>query len=349
MDARQRTQLMHAVLDGEASADERHLLQRLVDADPAAAAEFAQWQRLFQGLAAVAPRHAPEGLVATVLADAHQPFAGSRVLGSSDLLSDAQASRPRRQTMKPESTQRKFIMSGSGNGSTGNRKYWIGGAVAAVAVVVVAQLGIGGYPKEGDVSGTIVPAERHRAAQPTAGDIKLGTSGSPGTSGGTIGAAAADQSAQSAAERSAQGAAEKAAMGSAEKAAMGSAEKAAMGSAEKAAMGSAEKAAQGSAEKAAQGAAERAAMGSAEKAAQGSAEKAAMGAAEKSAQGAAQKSTQAAAEKSAQVAAEKSTQAAAEKSAQVAAEKSAQVAAEKSAQAAAEKAAAKAAQGAAQK
>lgn len=280
MNTYERTALMHAVMDGEASADETRALHSLVGAEPAVAAEFAHWKQLFQSLAEVAPRHAPEGLVASVLAAAHQPFPKSRVFASSDASSDAPTSNPNRQTPQPVSTQRSMIMS-----SGSNRKYWIGGAVAAVAVVVVAQFGLGGYPKDSDVTGTIVPAERHRAAQPTAGDIKLGTSGGSSQSGGAVPAAVADQSAQSAAEKSAQGAAEKAVLGSAERAAMGSAEKAAQGAADKAVLGSAEKAAQGSAERAAMGSAEKSAQAAAEKSAQAAAEKAAL----KAAQGAAQK------------------------------------------------------------
>ena len=42
------TELMHAVLDGEASAEESRALQRLLDSDADARAEFAALERLFK-------------------------------------------------------------------------------------------------------------------------------------------------------------------------------------------------------------------------------------------------------------------------------------------------------------
>ena len=56
----------------------------------------------------------------------------------------------------------------------GNRKVWIGGGVAAAAVIFAMSSGID-FPLGGkDTAGTIVPAERYRAPQNTADDVKLG-------------------------------------------------------------------------------------------------------------------------------------------------------------------------------
>ena len=61
------TELIHAVLDGEASDAEVRELEMRLAADPAARAEFEDWQRLFEALDAVPKEHVPEGLVASIV------------------------------------------------------------------------------------------------------------------------------------------------------------------------------------------------------------------------------------------------------------------------------------------
>src|SRR5271167_4259899 len=63
-----QTGLMHAVLDGEATAGEALELERLLVADPVARAQFEELRRLFDGLASVPKAFPPEGLVAAVMA-----------------------------------------------------------------------------------------------------------------------------------------------------------------------------------------------------------------------------------------------------------------------------------------
>src|SRR6266498_379201 len=87
------TELMHAVLDGEATAGERRELDRLLAADPAGQAEFDELQRLFDGLARIPKAYPPEGLVASVMANVNiqqnspssgrfdQLFGWSRIIG----------------------------------------------------------------------------------------------------------------------------------------------------------------------------------------------------------------------------------------------------------------------------
>ena len=64
-------------------------------------------------------------------------------------------------------------MSEQNTSSVGNRKIWIGAGVAAAAVIVAVSTGV--LPPSGkDTAGTIVPAQRYMAPQPTAADVKLG-------------------------------------------------------------------------------------------------------------------------------------------------------------------------------
>jgi hypothetical protein len=67
------------------------------------------------------------------------------------------------------------------SGFIGKRTVWIGAGITAVAVVLVLQF-VDFPPSGKDVSGTIAPAQRYRAAQPTAGDVQAG-----GQSGGQTG------------------------------------------------------------------------------------------------------------------------------------------------------------------
>src|SRR6185437_296515 len=65
-----------------------------------------------------------------------------------------------------------------GLGGLGHRKIWIGGGVAVAAAIVVAATGLF-PPNANETAGTIAPAQRYRAPQPTAGDVQ----GQPGTGG----------------------------------------------------------------------------------------------------------------------------------------------------------------------
>ena len=179
------TELMHRVLDGEASDAQAQHLQQLLAADPSARAEFDAVQRLFSDLGQVPQRQPPEGLVAAVMAAVevpaarsqrrHQLFPWPRVLSTAPR--DAV---PRSINTRLSSRLTTFLRSidmsdQQPRSPFGNRKIWIGGAVAAAAVFAVAQFGFDSKPNEKDVIGTIAPADRYRAPQPTAGDIKVGT------------------------------------------------------------------------------------------------------------------------------------------------------------------------------
>jgi len=174
------TELMHTVLDGEATPDQAKELDRHLAADPVARDEFEELRRLFDGLSQVPQVYPPEGLVASVMAgvsqqrtagdDFRQPFAPARVIGS-DSRED-----PDSVPGKSDAHLRSNQMSQEKAGS--KRKIWIGGAIAAAAVVLAISSGIDFPPGSKDTAGTIVPAQRYRAPQNTADDVKLGAPGS---------------------------------------------------------------------------------------------------------------------------------------------------------------------------
>ncbi len=178
------TELMHAVLDGEASDAEARRLEVQLAADPAAQAEFEGWKRLFEALDAVPKEHAPEGLVASIVAampeapgalgEGPQPFPGRRVLGHTAF----GISRPvpiRSVTMTEQSSRRIFA----------HRKAWLGGGIAAAAAVVVAQIAFD-FPLPKDVVGTVIPAQRYRAAQNGSEQVQLGAPAGQTAPTGTV-------------------------------------------------------------------------------------------------------------------------------------------------------------------
>ena len=151
------------------------------------------------------------------------------------------------------------------------RKIWIGGAIAAAAVVLVLSSGIDFPPGTKDTSGTIVPATRYKAPQNTAEDVKLGA---PGATTSTIAPTAVDaasqgasQAANTAASTAAQTAASTAAQTAAQTAAGTAAQTAAQTAAGTAAQTAAGTAAQTAASTAAQTAASTAASTAAKTAA----------------------------------------------------------------------------------
>ncbi len=187
MNHSEHTPLMHAVLDGEATPGETLELDRLLAADSTARAEFDELKRLFEGLQGVPREYPPEGLVASVMANIpqnqqhpawggriRQLFSRSRVIGADP--QDAPVTNPGKSaTVHPIRGPyfRGDRMNEQKKGSFGSRKIWIGAGIAAATAIVAVSTGL--FPPSGtDTSGTIVPAQRYRAAQPTAADVKLG-------------------------------------------------------------------------------------------------------------------------------------------------------------------------------
>ena len=178
-------ELMHAVLDGEATAAEARELDAVLARDAKAKDEFDELRSLFDGLAAVPQRFPPEGLVAAVTArlgelpaartDADQLFAPSGVFGASS--KDVRGGTPGNKAAVDRvfplwAFFRGDTMSESTSGFSGKRKLLIGGGFAVAAVAVAVSTGL--FPPSTDTAGTIVPADRYRAPQITADDVKLG-------------------------------------------------------------------------------------------------------------------------------------------------------------------------------
>ena len=191
------TELMHAVLDGEASDAEARDLEVRLAADPAARAEFEDWKRLFGALSAVPKEHAPEGLVASIAAAmpetpgrdaALQPFPGRRVLGPTSF-GMSRRDPTRSVTMTEQSSRRIFA----------HRKAWLGGGIAAAAAVVVAQIAFD-FPLTKDVVGTVIPAQRYRAAQNGSEQVQLGAPAGQTAPTGTVPEASRALAEKSAAE-----------------------------------------------------------------------------------------------------------------------------------------------------
>ena len=224
----ERTQLMHVVLDGEATPDEALELERVLGADPAARTEFENLKSLFEGLSRVPKAFPPEGLVAAVMAsvprrpapqdDSSQLFSESGVFRQSSM--EARGANPGKSAKVQQVSQPGPYLKGQNvselkNGFFSKRKVWIGGGIAAAAAVLAVSFGIDFPPGVKDTIGTIVPAVRFRAPQNSEGiqvgaplgsqsgqvDPTAGGAGSAGSAGssGSAGSAGSSGSAGSAA------------------------------------------------------------------------------------------------------------------------------------------------------
>src|SRR6476620_4715750 len=146
-------ELMHAVLDGEATAAEARELDAVLARDAKAKDEFDELRSLFDGLAAVPQRFPPEGLVAAVTAnlppiessraDADQLFSPSGVFEAN--LNHVRDSSPGDQRgfgrVFPPWFMRGDTMNENTSGS-GKRKILIGGGIAIAAAAVAISTGI---------------------------------------------------------------------------------------------------------------------------------------------------------------------------------------------------------------
>jgi len=191
MNERERARLMDAVLDGEATPSEARELDRLLAIDPAARTEFEQLKKVFDALREVPQAFPPEGLVAAVLANIPQNLvlhgtrnqlsSRSRVLGS--VRKEARGTSPGKSVKGPPVHQpgpflREWNMNES-NGSSRRRNVWVGSSIAIAAALVALAYTIDFPPGAQNAVGTIVPAQRFKAAQPAMDDVKaVGQSGS---------------------------------------------------------------------------------------------------------------------------------------------------------------------------
>ena len=168
------TELMYAVLDGEATPAEARELERHLVAQPEARAEFDSLRALFDELKALPQAFPPEGLVASVMADlpSSQLSVPSRVISKTTQAYPGKiAGDPISDTARRASRSALFSGSESMNeqksGARFNRKViWVGGGIAALAVILVASSSFDFPPGGSNTSGAIVPAQRFRAEQP---------------------------------------------------------------------------------------------------------------------------------------------------------------------------------------
>jgi len=189
MNQTEHIELMHAVLDGEATPEQEQALNGLLAKDPVVRGHFEELRRLFTILGRVSAALPPENLVDSVTAEVrmrlaqrdprHQPFERSGVLATESVEARDpvpgisagvhRVSRPVQFLggMRMSEQKSGFVRSTKG-------KVLIGAGVAAAAVLAVTtQMD---FQSSGTESvGTIVPAQRYRAQQNTADDIKVGS------------------------------------------------------------------------------------------------------------------------------------------------------------------------------
>lgn len=175
---------MDRVLDGAATPAEVRELDRLLAADPTARTEFEQIRTVFDGLRDMPQAFPPEGLVARVLSNIPQNrgprsrpdqlSSRSGVIGSA--IRQARGVSPGNSVKgtpahPPVPHSREWNMNEQGSGSR-RRNVWIGSGIAIAAALVALAYTIDFPPGAQNVVGTIVPAQRFKAAQPAMGDIK---------------------------------------------------------------------------------------------------------------------------------------------------------------------------------
>jgi anti-sigma factor RsiW len=180
----EQLQLMHEVLDGEASADDARALDRLLATDPEARAEYEELRRLFEGLNAVPMAVPPEGLLAETLAKVapqHKRRHRLRQLSSGWRVFISDSRRPRDRPRVAAARTQHSIQGEHNRGNavmsefSGKQRLLIGAGVAVAAVVVGAWYF--DVPPSQDMSGTIAPANRSVAAQPGAADMTVASQG----------------------------------------------------------------------------------------------------------------------------------------------------------------------------
>jgi hypothetical protein len=171
MDPRHHLPLMFAVLDGEGTPEEVRELERILAEDGGARAEYEAVRRFFALLQGV-PQVDPSPGVATAV-ERFQLSGPPRVSspgaesGKSLLRKQEGISRIPRISYGLPAKEKTMSRNDS------KLALWIGTGVAAAAVLISAF--VFKFPPGGEnVSGTVVPAQRYRAEQIKAEDVKLG-------------------------------------------------------------------------------------------------------------------------------------------------------------------------------
>src|SRR4051794_25917800 len=190
-----RNELMHLVLDGEATAAQIRELEALLASDASARTEYDTLQRVFAELAQVPQEFPPEGLVAdiTTLIGRHGPARDRQqvqALGGARPVSTAGGHPGTSGRIGPIPQSEPFFRDRHMNQQS-KRRALIGGGIAAAAIVVAVSMAVDFPPSNKSTVGTIVPAQRYIAPQnTTAQDVQLGAgAGSSSTSSAANGAA----------------------------------------------------------------------------------------------------------------------------------------------------------------
>jgi anti-sigma factor RsiW len=257
-------ELMHAVLDGECSLEQRAELDRLLAADPEARAKFSALRALFGAMSQLPEVEPPADLLDAALSrfdaihensdDSRQLFGQSRVIYPT--------TQGLKRQKRPANRFFEFIhsiMESSMNpqpsfiSTTKGRLIIAAGAVAALAVVVFISQSVNWPTSDKDTVGTIVPADRYQAPQTGGDDVSGGgaasaTSGSVDTATDNAAANSVDHAAEHATLRGAEHTAERGAEHTAERGAEHTAERGAEHTAERGAEHSAEHVAEHTAE-----------------------------------------------------------------------------------------------------
>jgi len=182
---------IQSVLDGEASPEEARELERRVAADAAARERFDELKALFGELAGMPPVAPPEGLAEKVIQQvAAKPPTASQLSARGIVFAQesdiTRGEHPGPENRTPRNSPAGHMHTGGNNMSDksffSNRKAVIGSGIAAAAVIFGVYY-VKDLPTDSSAtSGTIAPATRYRAAQPTAGDVKLGEQGGTSSS-----------------------------------------------------------------------------------------------------------------------------------------------------------------------
>src|SRR5204862_2522385 len=142
-------------------------------------AEFDSLRALFDELKGLPQAFPPEGMVASVMAGLPPPqlSAPSRVISKTTQAFPGNIAGSPISDMARRAS-RSVLFSGSKrmneqkSGARGKRAViWVGGGIAALAVILVATSGIDFPPGGTNTSGAIVPAQRFRAEQPATSDV----------------------------------------------------------------------------------------------------------------------------------------------------------------------------------
>jgi hypothetical protein len=322
MNNSERARLMHTVLDGEATEAEARELERLLAAEPAARTEFEHLRQLFDGLSRVPKAFPPEGLVAAVMANIPQnsPSQGrpdqlslrSRVIGLAWM--KARGTSPGKSATdlpahQPGIYLREWKMSEQSSNLSRKRNVLIGGGIAIAAALFALSYTIDFPAGVQNTVGTIVPAQRYHAPQPTADQIKVGPQSGTPSAQAVVESQAVHNALQGSTDKVMQGGVDKVTNSAADKVTNSAADKVTNSAADKVTNSAADKVTNSAADKVTNSAADKVTNSSVDKVTNSSVDKVTNSSVDKVTNSAADKAMNNAADKAMNSAADKATNA----------------------------------------